>query len=81
MIGLTPQLAKAARALLDWTQEDLSQRSGVSINTLRSFESGRTLRLNRENEDSLLRAFEAAGINFLTDGVGVRLGDQIDSGT
>jgi transcriptional regulator with XRE-family HTH domain len=31
---------KAARALLDWSQEDLANTSGLSIATIRKIESG-----------------------------------------
>ncbi len=68
---------RAARALLDWEQSDLSKRSGVSINTVSRMETGapgepipgRTASL-----DKIRRALEAAGIEF-TNGraPGVRL--------
>jgi len=59
---------KAARALLDWTASELSERSGLSADTLRSFESGRSRSLNRENEAILLRTFDAAGVRFIAAG-------------
>ncbi len=38
---LTPEQSRAARAWLDWKQEDLAARAGVSLSTVRDFEKGR----------------------------------------
>ena len=65
---LTIGICKAARGLMGWSIKDLSEMSGLSIDTLRSFESGRTKRLNRENEERALKTFEAQGIQFLENG-------------
>ncbi|WP_187172037.1 helix-turn-helix domain-containing protein, partial [Enterococcus faecium] len=60
---LTPAQCRAARALLDWTQARLSEVTGLSTVTIRSFEAGRDA---RESNRTLLRlAFERAGIEFL----------------
>ena len=37
---LTPAQCRAARALLDWTQDELAERAEVSRGTIRGFESG-----------------------------------------
>lgn len=70
---------KAARALLNWTAAQLADAAGVSLDTLRSFESGRSKTLNRENERSILSALGAAGVQFVqagdtAKGAGVTLG-------
>jgi transcriptional regulator with XRE-family HTH domain len=61
---ITAAQAKAARALLGWSQEDLAKRSGVVRRTLMSFETG-----EREPHGTTLakvvRAFERAGIEFV----------------
>ncbi|MGQ3047500.1 MAG: helix-turn-helix domain-containing protein [Niveispirillum sp.] len=38
---LSPAQCRAARGLLDWSQEQLAQASGLSRSTVRDFESGR----------------------------------------
>ncbi|OYQ35343.1 hypothetical protein CHU95_09040 [Niveispirillum lacus] len=39
--SLSPAQCRAARGLLDWSQEELAQASGLSRSTVRDFESGR----------------------------------------
>lgn len=67
-ISLTPRLCKAARALLDWTSNDLAEQCGVSSTTIRIFESG-ARGITRLTMFSIVRAFTDAGIEFLADGV------------
>lgn len=71
---LTPSQCRAARALLDWTQGRVSEETGLSTVTIRSFEAGRDA---RESNRRLLRlAFEKAGVIFIDangEGPGVRL--------
>lgn len=40
-LTLSPAQCRAARGLLDWSQEQLAQASGLSRSTVRDFESGR----------------------------------------
>ncbi len=68
MPELTRALCKAARGLAEWSIKDLSENSGLSLDTLRSFESGRTKRLSRENEAGAVACFEQQGIQFLEEG-------------
>jgi transcriptional regulator with XRE-family HTH domain len=74
---ITPAQLRAARALLDWTRDDLAEKSGVAAVTSIGFEHGRT-----DPKVSTLykwkRALEAAGVRFIDadengDGPGVRL--------
>lgn len=61
---ITPAQAKAARALLGWSQEDLAKRSGVVRRTLMSFETG--MRDPRqETIQKIVEAFERAGVRFV----------------
>ncbi len=73
---LTPGQCRAARALLDWTQDDLAARAEVSRSTVRGFEGGQH-DMQRATTAAIRRAFEAAGIVFLEpdseDGPGLRL--------
>jgi hypothetical protein len=59
---------KAARALLDWTAGGLAAAAGISSDTLRSFESGRTKSLSRENERAVRTALREAGVQILDAG-------------
>jgi len=62
---------KAARALLEWTQEDLAKSAGVSkpsINTLERRVSNPT----KETQEAVQKALEKAGVEF-TEGPGVKL--------
>ncbi|HSI40950.1 MAG TPA: helix-turn-helix transcriptional regulator [Xanthobacteraceae bacterium] len=72
---LLPEQCRAARGLLDWTQDQLAASAGVSRSTVRDFESKRHL-LHRATEAQLVRALEEAGIVLLPpdrEGCGVRL--------
>jgi transcriptional regulator with XRE-family HTH domain len=54
---------KAARALLDWSQEDLSQRAEVAKATIGDFERGaRNLRI--ETMQKVVAVLENEGIRF-----------------
>ena len=58
---------KAARALLDWSQEDLSQRAEVAKATIGDFERGaRNLRI--ETMQKVVGVFEENGIRFESEG-------------
>lgn len=76
-MSLTPGQCRAARALLDWTQDDLADRAEVSRSTVRNFEGGQH-ELQRATSAAIRRALEAAGVTFLGPdaggGAGVRLG-------
>lgn len=64
---MTPEQCRAARALLNWSQQQLADASRISNATIRNFESGRnapqvaTLWL-------LKSTLEGAGVVFLADG-------------
>jgi DNA-binding XRE family transcriptional regulator len=58
---------KAARALLDWSQEDLSQKAEVAKATIGDFERGaRNLRI--ETMQKLVGVFEENGVRFESEG-------------
>src|SRR5215471_2247196 len=72
---VTKAQLRAARALLEWTQSVLSERSGISLPTIKRLEPGDgVLSANHQTVLALERALEAAGVEF-TDGdrPGVRL--------
>jgi transcriptional regulator with XRE-family HTH domain len=73
IILLSPDLCRAARGLLDWTQKDLKAASGVATKTIADYERGARDPYDRTLRD-LREAFEAAGIEFLNgDAPGLRL--------
>ncbi|MBW9116991.1 helix-turn-helix transcriptional regulator [Rhizobium cauense] len=61
---LTPALCRAARGLLDWTQIDLADRSGVSRSTVRDYEGNRH-DIHRATEAQMRLAFENGGVAFV----------------
>ena len=58
---------KAARALLDWSQEYLSQRAEVAKATIGDFERG-AINLRIETMQKVVGIFEENGIRFESEG-------------
>ena len=52
-----------ARALLEWNQADLAEKSGISNATTANFESGRT-NIAANSVVAIMNAFHEAGIRF-----------------
>jgi transcriptional regulator with XRE-family HTH domain len=71
---ISPEQCRAARALLDWTQGELAEATGLSAVTIRAFERGGEMRDSNRN---LLRlSLQSAGVEFIAQnggGPGVRL--------
>lgn len=65
---MTPAQCRAARALLEWSQEALAEETEVSVAALRNFERSRSA-LARNNAKAVQAAFERAGIEFIPGGV------------
>lgn len=66
---------RAARGLLGWSQEELAERSQVSVTAIRNFERGATAPI-RATLAAIRAALEAAGVIFVAEngeGPGVRL--------
>jgi transcriptional regulator with XRE-family HTH domain len=67
--------SRAARALLNWSRNDLSARCGVSMASLADFEAGKRTPYDRTLAD-IRKTFEDAGVIFIAEngeGPGVRL--------
>ncbi|QQR68422.1 MAG: helix-turn-helix transcriptional regulator [Alphaproteobacteria bacterium] len=67
---ITAMQIRAARAMLDWSREDLAEKAAVSTTALRSIEIG----ASEPRDSTLLRirdVFEKSGIDFQSDG-GIR---------
>lgn len=59
---------RGARGLLDWSQAELSRRTGISTTSIGNIESGNTQ--PRESTLGVIRkAFESSGIEFVEGGV------------
>ena len=72
---LTPQLSKAARALLEWQQADLAKVAHLSLTAINNFE--RKIGTTRESTlQTIQSTFEEHGIDFLPGG-GLRHTDDI----
>lgn len=72
---MTPEQCRAARALKGMSQEEVAALSGVGIQTLIAFESGKRQPYAR-TLDAIRAALEAAGVVFLPEngnGPGVAL--------
>lgn len=70
MASTGPQIKqiKAARTLLDWTQDDLALRAGLSKFSVANLEVSRTTP-QKATLDKIIKALELAGIEFIEDGV------------
>jgi len=64
---MTPELCRAARAVLNWTQGDLARASRISAPTISNYEAGNDT-TTRGNQALLQMTFQAAGIEFLGEG-------------
>ena len=62
--GISAAQCRAARAAVQWSQEELAERAMVSRATLEKFENGRGTP-NTNNLRSIRVAFEAAGFRFV----------------
>jgi transcriptional regulator with XRE-family HTH domain len=72
---MTPAQCRAARGLLDWSQQQLADAARVGVVTVRQFEGEKAAPRNA-TLDVLRRAIEAAGVEFIPEngsGAGVRL--------
>ena len=72
---VTAAQCRAARGLLDWSQQDLAGQAGIGIVTVRQIEAG-VSDPRRATLVVVRQAFEKAGIDFIDEnggGPGVRL--------
>jgi transcriptional regulator with XRE-family HTH domain len=72
---ITPGQCRAARGLLDWSQQTLADRAGVGIVTVRQLE-GENQQPRRATLAVVRTALETAGVEFIDEnggGAGVRL--------
>lgn len=65
---INPDQIRAARALLKWSQNDLSERSGVSVPAIANIEVEKQ-QPNKATREKIARAFEEAGIEIIDGGI------------
>ncbi len=70
---LTPEMCRAARALLKWKPHQLASAAGLGLATVRRFEAGGTVRL--PSVEAMLLALQGAGLEFIAAG-----GKSLDGG-
>ena len=67
---LSAQQIKAARAMLDWSQDELAQASGLSLNTVCSLENGH---VSPRSSIEVRKVLESKGFDFIgTNGLSRR---------
>jgi DNA-binding XRE family transcriptional regulator len=70
---MRPSQCRAARGLLNWTQDEMAAAARLSVVTVRNFENEKSTP-QRATLDVMQRALEAAGVEFTNgDKPGVRL--------
>lgn len=73
-MSITTAQIRGARGILNWSQADLSERTGISATSIGSIENGLTTPRN-STLLNIQKTFETAGIEFIgTEGVRVRTG-------
>lgn len=73
-MSISAAQCRAARALLDWTQDQLAENAHVARATVADFERNARMPM-RNNRVSIVSALEAAGVAFIREndeGAGVR---------
>ncbi len=71
---ITTAQIRGARGILNWSQADLAERTGISATSIGSIENGvSTPRANTVS--TIQRAFESAGIEFIDGGVRLQRSD------
>lgn len=63
---LSPEMCRAARALLSWKSHQLAGTAGLGVATVRRFESGGTIR--RSSVEAMSEALQSAGLEFIPAG-------------
>jgi len=63
---MTPAQCRAARAWLEWPQDQLAKAANVGVSTVRDFEAGRR-DPTRNNLAAMKAALEKGGISFLEE--------------
>lgn len=74
-MSITTAQIRGARGILNWSQQDLAQRTGISATSIGSIENGQTTPRDSTLQ-TIRRTFETSGVEFIgLDGVRLRSGD------
>jgi transcriptional regulator with XRE-family HTH domain len=77
ILKVSSRQIKAARALVGWSQDDLADKSGISVPTIKRLEAAEgDIGGRAETGAALVAALEKAGVEFIPEnggGVGVRM--------
>ena len=79
-MSITVEQVRAARGLLGWSQTKLGEAAGLSLPTVKRYETGLAA-VSAEAVAAIRAALEAAGVLFIDQnghGPGVRLRDRTD---
>lgn len=72
-MNISPEQCRAARAWVDWKQEELAEKAGVSLSTVRDFEKGRRKPI-QNNLRAIADALAVGGISLTFTAEGDPLG-------
>ena len=75
LVNPTPAQSRAARGLVGWSQTELATAAGMSLPTVKRYETG-VANVSADAIGRLRQALEAAGVEFIPEnggGAGVRL--------
>jgi transcriptional regulator with XRE-family HTH domain len=75
--GMSPEQCRAARAWLNWTQQELARRAGVGLSTVRDFEKGERTPIPN-NLAAIRRVIEAAGVSLTFEASGKPTGIAVN---
>ncbi|MDF2621309.1 MAG: transcriptional regulator, family [Xanthobacteraceae bacterium] len=64
---INPPQSRAARGLLEWSQQQLAEAASVGLSTIRGFENGSRQPI-ANNLSAIRAALEAAGVQFVSQG-------------
>jgi len=74
-MSITTAQIRGARGILNWSQQDLAQRTGISATSIGAIENGQTTP-RASTLETIRKTLENAGIEFIgMEGVRVRSGD------